>query len=415
MKGRISALALLAIAFLPSPVWADELVEWWNGASPVYARGDSTNGAWVNCKAGCSSVSPPTIAATATGQLPVTNSSARVLLGDTSGNFENIIVTNFGSVTAYVAIGTSSITATTSSTPVPPGLTIQIPQVATTNTDLAAITASGTTTLNIIQTSSPMQLAGGSGGSGGSSSGAVFGPTAVGSPTANPPVPVGGSADGTATGNVNIWKVGTGGIGFVSAVVPSGGIASGAFAVGAGADGWDVTEGAKADAACATSMGTCSLIALLKYNNEQAATTATNTAAAIPAGTNNIGNVGQISQYPVGATPLTASATGTTGATTATLTEVTSSYTFICGFSIRANATAAATGNATVTGTITGTLNFTQWTAPLASGLGVTEEIFAPCVEASAISTSIAVVSAAPGSGGVVSVTAWGYTKPTSP
>ena len=113
--------------------------------------------------------------------------------------------------------------------------------------------------------------------------------------------------------------------------------------------------------------------------------------------------------YPATAVPITASATGTTGATTATLTNVSGHTTYICGFSIRANATAAATNNATVTGTITGTLNFTQWTAPLASGLGVTEEQFTPCVPASAVSTSIAVVSGAPGTGGVVSVTAWGY------
>jgi len=110
-----------------------------------------------------------------------------------------------------------------------------------------------------------------------------------------------------------------------------------------------------------------------------------------------------------GGVPETASATGTTAATTATLATSASTTTYICGFSIRANATAAATGNATVTGTITGTLNYTQWTAPNASGLGVTEEIFTPCIPASAANTSIAVVSAAPGTGGVVSVTAWGY------
>ncbi len=118
--------------------------------------------------------------------------------------------------------------------------------------------------------------------------------------------------------------------------------------------------------------------------------------------------VGQL-PYPIGSTPYTASATGTTAATTATLAGASSVTTYICGFSIRANATAAATGNATVTGTITGTLNFTQWTAPLASGLGIAEMIFMPCVPASTTNTSIAVVSAAPGSGGVVSVTAWGY------
>lgn len=115
------------------------------------------------------------------------------------------------------------------------------------------------------------------------------------------------------------------------------------------------------------------------------------------------------SQYPSGAVPITASATGTTGATTATLAASASLKTYICGFSIRANATAAATANSTVTGTVTGTLNFTQWTAPLASGIGLNEQIFNPCIPSSAINTAVAVISAAPGSGGVVSSTAWGY------
>jgi len=116
-----------------------------------------------------------------------------------------------------------------------------------------------------------------------------------------------------------------------------------------------------------------------------------------------------VSQYPLSSTPITASAIGTTAATTATLAATSGKTTYICTMSIRANATAAATGNATVTGTITGTLNYTQWTAPLASGLGVTEELFMPCVPASGTNTSIAVVSAAPGSGGTVSVTVSGY------
>lgn len=114
--------------------------------------------------------------------------------------------------------------------------------------------------------------------------------------------------------------------------------------------------------------------------------------------------------FPSGAIPITASATGTTAATTATLAGTAGKTTFLCGLSIRANATAAATGNATVTGTITGTLNFTQWTAPLASGIGILEPPLGPaCIPASAANTGIAVVSAAPGSGGVVSVSAWGY------
>ena len=117
----------------------------------------------------------------------------------------------------------------------------------------------------------------------------------------------------------------------------------------------------------------------------------------------------QTNLYPSGATPITASATGTTAATTATLAGAVGKTTYISGFAIRANATAAATGNATVTGTITGTMNFSQWTAPLASGIGTVEQRFSPPIPASTTNTGIAVVSAAPGSGGVVSVSAWGY------
>lgn len=126
-------------------------------------------------------------------------------------------------------------------------------------------------------------------------------------------------------------------------------------------------------------------------------------------GTGAATSANQGTPYPPGATPITASATGTTAATTATLAANATKSTYICGFSIRANATAAATNNSTVTGTVTGTLNFTQWTAPLATGLGITEMIFSPCVISSAVNTGIAVISAAPGSGGVVSVTAWGF------
>lgn len=112
----------------------------------------------------------------------------------------------------------------------------------------------------------------------------------------------------------------------------------------------------------------------------------------------------------VAANPVTNSATGTTAATTATLPGAAGKTTYICGFSIRANATAAATGNATVTGTVSGTMNFTQWTAPAASGIGITEPpLGAECIPASAANTPIAVNSAAPGAGGIVSVSAWGY------
>lgn len=175
------------------------------------------------------------------------------------------------------------------------------------------------------------------------------------------------------------------------------------------ADGAIVTLGAEADAACGSDTGTCTQMALIKRQLQTLTSTLTAVQAAVPAGTNNIGNVGLISQYPTGAVPITASNTGTTGATTATLAASASIKTYICGFSIRANATGATTNNSTITGTVTGTLNFSQWTAPLASGIGLTEQIFSPCIPSSAINTGIAVISGAPGSGGVVSVSAWGY------
>jgi hypothetical protein len=115
------------------------------------------------------------------------------------------------------------------------------------------------------------------------------------------------------------------------------------------------------------------------------------------------------SQYPAGAVPITASNTGTTGATTATLTNVTGHTTYICGYSVRANATAAINVTDTVTGVITATMSSILWVAPVASGIGVDEQILSPCIPASAVSTSIAVTSGAPGTGGVVSVKAWGY------
>jgi hypothetical protein len=135
--------------------------------------------------------------------------------------------------------------------------------------------------------------------------------------------------------------------------------------------------------------------------------------AAIPAQANhttNIGAVDSISQYPGGAIPLTASATGTTGATTATLAASAGGLkTYICWYSIRANATGAVTVTNTITGPVTGTLSSLMWVAPLASGIGIDEMIFTPCIPSSAANTAIAVVSGAPGTGGNVTVKAGGY------
>lgn len=113
---------------------------------------------------------------------------------------------------------------------------------------------------------------------------------------------------------------------------------------------------------------------------------------------------------PPGAIPVSISSTGTTGIVTATMPASASLTNWLCGFSIRSSATAAVTGDATVTGT-TNTLHFTEFVSPVASGIGIVEEGFDPCIPASSINTAIAVNSIAAGTAGVTSVTAWGYLK----
>lgn len=292
------------------------------------------------------------------------------------------------------------------------------------STQLTCISTGGTTTVNMVGgTGLPTGTGGGSGGGGGG--GAIT------------------AASGSyASGALSSGSVASGA--FASGSIASGAMSSGSYASGSIGSGAMVDLGAIADAA-ATTGSTGTLSAKLRLMTTQLNTLNTTLGSPFQAGGSVVqGNAGSNAQAwwtrigdatngpaavkaastaAVAADPAlvvamspnvsytfyTASATGTTGATTATLAGAASVTTYICGFSIRANATAAATGNATVTGTISATMNFTQWTAPNASGVGVTEEIFSPCIPASGANTSIAVVSAAPGSGGVVSVTAWGY------
>ncbi len=115
------------------------------------------------------------------------------------------------------------------------------------------------------------------------------------------------------------------------------------------------------------------------------------------------------SQYPSGAIPISASATGTTGATTATLAAHATKTTYICGFTIGADATAVAVGTATVTGTITGTLSFRQAAAAAAAGTTTLTVPMSPCIPGSAVNTGLAVISIAAGSGGNTAVSAWGF------
>lgn len=194
--------------------------------------------------------------------------------------------------------------------------------------------------------------------------------------------------------------------GAASAALPSGAATAAAQATTNSAISTTNTSlGATADEACATDAGTCSLTALLKRAAQRLTTLNTTLGTPFQAG----GAVGFASQYPAGATPITAAATGTTGTVTATLAGTSGKTTYICGFTITADATALVIGTATVTGTVTGTLSYRQLVAAVAAGSGLLSPAFAPCVPASAANTGIAVNSIAAGLGGNTAVNAWGY------
>lgn len=126
--------------------------------------------------------------------------------------------------------------------------------------------------------------------------------------------------------------------------------------------------------------------------------------AAIPVS----GSFTSSSQYPTGATATTNSGVGTTGVTTATLAAVSAKSTYLCGFTITSDATAALAGTATVTGPIGGTMSFIQ-NVGSATAAGILTQTFAPCVPSSATNTAIVVNSIAAGTGGSTAVVAWGY------
>lgn len=114
------------------------------------------------------------------------------------------------------------------------------------------------------------------------------------------------------------------------------------------------------------------------------------------------------SQYPAGAIPVQASVIGGSAAVTATLATGANVTTYLCTLSVRSNGNAASTGTVVVTGPTT-TLSYAHWTAPLATGVGVTEMVYDPCVPASAANINIVVTTPAAGTVGTVSGVLTGY------
>lgn len=410
-----------------------------DGTNMVRAKGDETSGIWVNIKAGAGS-GGTAIADKAAWTVSSTNATPM------AGEFTT------GGATACATAQACTVAMTTDRSIFvnlmdyagsPISTSNPIPVVGTGILDTTAFsqpTTSGSGILGLVNTSARSGLANntmsyisldataaarvnciaGCGGSGGTASnfGSAFptAGTALGLTNGTNMVAWSAASNyGTSPGAIAVPAVNaaitntpavtlasTTLTGTSAVSVASGGVASGGFASGAMVDLLTMRGTVAAGTAAANAMLTGAVFnttAPTLTNGQQAATQVSNRGGALYG-----------SQYPAGSTPVTASATGTTAATTATLATGASITTYLCGFSIRANATAAATGNSTVTGTVTGTLNFTQWTAPNASGIGVTEMVFNPCIPASAVNTGIAVISAAPGTSGVVSSTAWGYT-----
>lgn len=134
--------------------------------------------------------------------------------------------------------------------------------------------------------------------------------------------------------------------------------------------------------------------------------------ASLPAGTNNIGNVGSISQYPNTAVPITASASVAASANTATLAGTAGKTTYVCGFTVSGlGATAATVSTVTVANTVTGSLIYYEpIPAGVTVGLSPLVVPFNPCVPASAANTAVTVTVSSPGAGNTnIAVSATGY------
>src|ERR1700688_4040401 len=183
-----------------------------------------------------------------------------------------VVASNVGATNgAYCKLGAS---ATTSDQLIPPNSWFAFTVGA--NTQLSCITSTSTTTVNLVGGSG---LPTGSGGGGGGSGGGGGISAACGS-YASGALSSGSIASGAfASGSIGSGAVASGAV--ASGAVASGAIAAGALASGAGVDGWDLTQGAKADAAWVSGSG--SVVAILKN-------IAGGIAGSIAAGTNSIGS-----------------------------------------------------------------------------------------------------------------------------
>lgn len=259
MKSRLSLLGLLLWLLMPSMAWSQ---------ASVYMCVELTSGIDRCQHVSVANPLPVTgsFSATTTGfheesvQTPITATTGGVSSAAfTAGKV--VVVTNAGTTNiAYCQLGAS---ATTSGQPIAPNGG-WFAFTSTSETLVTCATSTSTTTVNFaVGTGLPT----GTGGGGGSSGG--------------------GGAITAASGSYASGALSSGSI--ASGAVASGAIASGALAVGSGADGWDVSTGITT-ATAASVGGTGSVNAKLRLMTSQLDAISTAVAAAIPAGTNYIGD-----------------------------------------------------------------------------------------------------------------------------
>jgi hypothetical protein len=257
----------------------------------------------------------PFVRTGATVSISVSSTSAHAALSPT--NSPTMWVCNTGSTLANVGFGDSAYAATSSDTPIPAGLCANLsPNGAT---YMAAITASSTTT--VTGTPGTGTVWGAAGSSGGSGSGGNVNITQIlgAAPSLTNPLWV-----FPATGAS--WAVtGT----FWQATQPV------SMASGVGVDGWDATQGTKADAPCALPATTtaCSMNALAK-----AIANAVN--SPILAQSTNTVTIGQVGGQ-VNITPTDCSAALSTGGTAQ---NIIGANTALHGFTIANIDTSAGSG-----------------------------------------------------------------------
>lgn len=378
--------------------------------------------------------------------ITITATQAAALQSDVNGYLKV-------NVQSAVGLAQGSTTSGQTGSLVMGAVTTSAPTYTTAQTSPLSLDTAGNLRVNVV-----------TGGSGG---GAVFGPTAVGSAAANPPVLFAGTANAGATGNVQVAKVTSGGVlstdlstvNAVTTLTGTGAVGTGAQRIAVGTDTATIAGSAPGTAGAAsanvvTVQGVASMTKLLvtpdsvalpanqSVNVAQfggvststgqvavstAPATATNTALVVdlrpdspgiialgPAAVSGSVPFTYSSQYPTNATTttptaVTASATGTTAATAATLGATASVTNYVCGFDVTADATALATGTAVLSGTISGSLSYLYTITAVTNGTTTLSRTFNPCIPASAANTAITMTSAAAGTGGNTIVNIFGY------